>query len=108
MPRPVRRHRRRAAPAARPAAGQGDHTDDAVYALEGWLSRKWVIVPISRIQSIDLETGPLQQVLGLATVKVTTAAPEAHVTIEGLDRDAADEAVRHLKDVTAATPGDAT
>ena len=95
-------------PTVRYRVHRWETTDDAVYALEGWLSRKWVIVPISRIQSIDLETGPLQQVLGLATVKVTTAAPEAHVTIEGLDRDAADEAVRHLKDVTAATPGDAT
>lgn len=83
-------------------------TDDAVYALEGWLTRKWLIIPISRIQSIDTEIGLLQQALGLATVKVTTASNEGKITIEGLDAKVAEETVRHLKDVTAATPGDAT
>lgn len=83
-------------------------TDEAVYALEGWLTKTWVVVPVSRIQSIDMRTGPLEQALGLATVRVTTASSEAGVTIEGLDVHVAEETVRRLKDVTAATPGDAT
>ncbi len=83
-------------------------TDDAVYALEGWLTRKWQIVPISRIQSIDVEAGPIQRVLGLATLRVTTASGDGKITIEGLDAAAAGEAARRLKDSTAATPGDAT
>src|SRR5690349_14932152 len=49
-------------------------TDDAVYALEGWLTRKWQIVPVSRIQTIDTEIGPIQRSLGLATVTITTAS----------------------------------
>ena len=83
-------------------------TDDAVYALEGWLTRRWQIVPVSRIQSIDVAAGPLQQVLGLATITVKTASQEGAVTIEGLDAALAHATVRRLKDVTGATPGDAT
>ncbi|MFG1989743.1 PH domain-containing protein [Actinoplanes sp. NPDC048988] len=83
-------------------------TDDAVYALEGWLTKKWQIVPLSRIQSIDTEAGPLQQVLGIATIKVTTASSEGKISIEGLDVRVARETVERLREVTAATPGDAT
>jgi uncharacterized protein len=83
-------------------------TDDAVYALAGWLTRKWQIVPVSRIQSIDTESGPIQQFLGLATIKVTTASSEGTITIEGLDAEVARETVDRLRAVTAATQGDAT
>ncbi|GIE98559.1 membrane protein [Paractinoplanes rishiriensis] len=83
-------------------------TDDAVYSLEGWLTRKWQIVPISRIQSIDTERGLLQQALGLATITVTTASSEGKITIEGLDARVAADTVDRLRQVTAADPGDAT
>ena len=83
-------------------------TGDAVYALEGWLTRKWQIVPISRIQSIDTEIGPIQGLLGLATVTVTTASAEGGISIAGLDRATAEATVDRLRAVTAATPGDAT
>ena len=83
-------------------------TDDAVYALEGWLTKKWQIVPLSRIQSIDTEIGPLQQMIGIATIKVTTASSEGSISIEGLDVAVARETVDRLRAVTAATPGDAT
>ena len=83
-------------------------TDDAVYALEGWLTRKWQIIPISRIQSIDTETGPIQQLLGLATIKVTTASSEGTITIQGLDAGTAERTVDRLREVTAASRGDAT
>lgn len=83
-------------------------TDDAVYALEGWLTWKWQIVPISRIQSIDTETGLIQRYLGLATITVTTASNEGKITIGGLDVKVAEETVDRLREVTAATRGDAT
>lgn len=83
-------------------------TDDAVYALQGWLTRKWQIVPVSRIQSIDTEIGPIQRYLGLATIAVTTASPEGKITIEGLPVRIAEETVDRLRDVVAATTGDAT
>ena len=83
-------------------------TDEAVYALHGWLTRKWQIVPISRVQSIDTEIGPLQRHLGLATVTVTTASAEGKIIIEGLDAEVAERTVDRLREVVAATRGDAT
>ncbi|MPY95983.1 MAG: PH domain-containing protein [Acidimicrobiia bacterium] len=86
-------------------------TDQAVYAATGWFVREWRVVPISRIQSVDTVRGPLQQLLGLATVTVTTASPRSgagSLTIVGLDRDVAVELADHLTEITQATPGDAT
>src|SRR5207342_2610786 len=34
---------------------------EAVYTLAGWLSREWRVAPLSRIQTIDTQRGPLQQ-----------------------------------------------
>ncbi|MEU4625772.1 PH domain-containing protein [Actinoplanes sp. NPDC023801] len=83
-------------------------TDDAVYALSGWLTREWRIVPISRIQSIDTEVGPLQRRLGLATISVTTASSEGKITIEGVAVAVAEATVDRLREIAAATAGDAT
>ncbi|WP_297661684.1 PH domain-containing protein [Pseudonocardia sp.] len=83
-------------------------TDDAVYTLSGWLVREWRIAPISRVQTVDTEHGPLQQLLGLASVTVTTASAKGPVKIRGLDATDAAELARTLTETTQATPGDAT
>jgi membrane protein YdbS with pleckstrin-like domain len=83
-------------------------TDQAVYTLTGWLVREWRIAPISRVQTVDTERGPLQQLLGLANVTVTTASARGAVRIRGLDHDNAAELARVLTETTHATPGDAT
>ena len=83
-------------------------TDRAVYTLHGWLVREWRIAPISRVQTVDTERGPLQQLLGLATVTVTTASARGAVRIRGLAHDDAGELARVLTETTHATPGDAT
>jgi len=83
-------------------------TDQAVYTLSGWLTREWRIAPISRVQTVDTERGPLQQLLRLATVTVTTASARGAVKISGLDADDAAELARSLTETTQATPGDAT
>jgi membrane protein YdbS with pleckstrin-like domain len=83
-------------------------TDRAVYTLHGWLVREWRIAPISRVQTVDTERGPLQQLLGLATVTVTTASARGAVRIRGLAHDDAGELARVLTETTQATPGDAT
>ncbi len=83
-------------------------TDEAVYTLSGWLVREWRIAPISRVQTVDTEHGPLQQLLKLATVTVTTASARGAVKIAGLDAAAAAELARTLTATTQATPGDAT
>jgi membrane protein YdbS with pleckstrin-like domain len=83
-------------------------TDEAVYTLSGWLVREWRIAPISRVQTVDTEHGPLQQLLRLGTVTVTTASARGAVKISGLDAADAAELARSLTETTQATPGDAT
>ncbi|MET7395850.1 PH domain-containing protein [Dactylosporangium sp. NPDC005572] len=85
-----------------------EFTDRAVYNLDGWITREWRITPISRIQSIDTKRGPLQALLGLTTLKVTTAAKAGSIAIRGLDARVAAEAAERLTDITQDTPGDAT
>lgn len=83
-------------------------TDEAVYTLSGWLVREWRIAPISRVQTVDTERGPLQQLLTLSNVTVTTASARGPVRINGLDADVAAELARTLTETTQASPGDAT
>jgi uncharacterized protein len=83
-------------------------TPEAVYTLSGWLVREWRIAPISRVQTVDTEHGPLQQLLKLASVTVTTASARGPVKISGLEAHAAAELARTLTETTQATPGDAT
>jgi membrane protein YdbS with pleckstrin-like domain len=83
-------------------------TDEAVYTLSGWLVREWRIAPISRVQTVDTEHGPLQQLLKLASVTVTTASARGAVEIRGLEDNAAAELARTLTETTQRTPGDAT
>ncbi|GAA5076296.1 hypothetical protein HNP84_005083 [Thermocatellispora tengchongensis] len=58
---------------------------DVVYARSGWLSRQWVFVPVSRIQTVDKEQGWFERLLGLATVEIRTASYAGSSSIKGLD-----------------------
>ena len=64
-------------------------TDEAVYTLTGWLSRTWTLVPIARIQTVDVTRGLMQQVFGLASVAVLTASSEGTVRVPHLEADVA-------------------
>jgi membrane protein YdbS with pleckstrin-like domain len=64
-------------------------TDEAVYTLSGWLTRTWTLVPVSRIQTVDVTRGVLQQLFGLATVAVLTASAQGTVLIRHLEVDVA-------------------
>lgn len=83
----------------------GEH---ATYAVTGWFVREWRVAPTSRIQTVDAVRGPLEQMLGLSTLRVTTASSAGDITIAGLDRTTADAAVEQLAAVAEVTPGDAT
>ncbi|PHQ52697.1 hypothetical protein BLA24_06030 [Streptomyces cinnamoneus] len=80
-------------------------TGEAVYTASGWLWQVWRVAPMSRIQTVDTARGPLQQMLGLATVVVTTASAAGPVRIHGLSHDLAKEVVDHLTATTQATQG---
>lgn len=69
-------------------------TGEAVYTLTGWLTRTWTLVPISRVQTVDVTRGVVQQLFGLATVAVLTASSQGTVRIQHLDVDVA----RHVAD----------
>ena len=64
-------------------------TAEAVFTRTGWLSRTWTLVPISRIQTVDVTRGVVQQVFGLATVAVLTASSQGTVRILHLEADVA-------------------
>jgi len=64
-------------------------TGDAVYTRTGWLSQTWTLVPVSRIQTVDVTRGLLQQLFGLATVAVFTASSQGTVRIWHLEHGVA-------------------
>jgi uncharacterized protein len=64
-------------------------TGEAVYTLTGWLTRTWTLVPIARIQTVDVTRGPMQLVFGLASVAVLTASSQGTVRIPHLEADVA-------------------
>jgi uncharacterized protein len=81
---------------------------EAVYTRAGWLHQESRIAPISRIQTVDSERGPLEQLFGLANVTVTTASAAGPLEIHGLDRATAQRLVDELTTAAQATGGDAT
>ncbi|MEU4342168.1 PH domain-containing protein [Nocardia sp. NPDC023852] len=83
-------------------------TDDAVYTRVGWLTQENRVAPISRVQTVDTERGPLERLLGLATVTVTTASSAGAVQISALDLPVAEETVTRLTRIAAQHRGDAT
>ncbi|MGI8881338.1 MAG: PH domain-containing protein [Jatrophihabitans sp.] len=83
-------------------------TGEAVYTQTGWVTVERRIAPISRIQTVDTERGPIEQLFGLANVTVTTASAAGPLRIHGLRRVDADDLVEHLTATTQATTGDAT
>jgi len=83
-------------------------TEHATYASNGWLVREWRVAPSSRIQTVDAVRGPLEQLLGLSTLRVTTASSYGSIDINGLDRTTAEEAATRLAVVAELSEGDAT
>ncbi len=69
----------------------------------GILYQRTRLLPLSRLQHVDLERGPFERMYGLASLVLHTAGTHsASITIPGLD---ADEAVR-LRDHLVAIGGD--
>ena len=80
----------------------------AVYTRSGWLIQERRIAPISRVQTVDTYRGPVDRLLGLANVTVTTASSAGAVRIVALDSDVADRVVARLTDIAAIGAEDAT
>lgn len=83
-------------------------TDEAVYTRSGWLWQEWRVAPMSRIQTVDTQRGPLEQAFRLASVTVTTASAAGPLKISGLDHEVARDLAERLTLVAQANQGDAT
>lgn len=83
-------------------------TASAIYTQRGWINQERRIAPLTRVQTVDTERGPLAQLFGLSTVTVTTASAKGEMKIEALDREVAQRIVGELTDATSAGQDDAT
>ncbi|MCK8674701.1 PH domain-containing protein [Rhodococcus sp. NPDC003382] len=83
-------------------------SDTAVYTRSGWFTQERRIAPISRIQTVDTERGPIDRWLGLATVTVTTASSAGAVEIAALDVAVADATAARLTEIAGRNGIDAT
>ena len=83
-------------------------TDTAVYTQSGWFSQERRIAPVSRIQTVDTQRGPFEQLFGLANVTVTTASAAGPLKIHGLGREIAEALVEELTVRTQSAGGDGT
>lgn len=82
-------------------------TAHAAYTQAGWFNQERRIAPVSRIQTVDIHRGPLEQLFGLANVTITTASAAGPLKIHGLDRATAEHVVEQLTAEVRAS-GDAT
>ncbi len=71
--------------------------EDDLLIRRGLLVRRLSVVPYGRMQFVDVTAGPVERSLGLATVKLHTAAAATDARIPGLE---AEEAAR-LRDQLA-------
>lgn len=83
-------------------------TETAVYTQSGWFSQERRIAPISRVQTVDSERGPIEQLFKLANVTVTTASAAGPIKIDGLAVEVADQLIADLTLRVGLSTGDAT
>ena len=75
--------------------------EDDIWVRQGLLWVTTSVVPFSRLQFVDTRHGPLERMLGLATLVLHTAALGSTTTIPGLPADEAERLRERLADVDA-------
>jgi membrane protein YdbS with pleckstrin-like domain len=70
------------------AWGYAERKDDLI-VRRGVLIRRLSVIPYGRMQFIDMTAGPLERSLGLATLRMHTAAAASDARIPGLESAAA-------------------
>ena len=79
--------------------------DRELQVAHGWLMRVHTIVPIGRVQHIDLSQGPIERLCGVATVVLHTAGTDhSRVAVPGLSRDAAEGVRDRIRAAIGASP----
>lgn len=70
--------------------------DDDLLFRRGIMFQRFVAVPFGRMQLVDITRGPLARAVGLAELKLVTAAAASGVVIPGLPLEEAEELRDHL------------
>jgi hypothetical protein len=70
------------------AWGYAERRDDLM-VRRGVMIRRLSVIPYGRMQFIDVTAGPVERTLGLATLRMHTAAAASDARIPGLSRDQA-------------------
>jgi membrane protein YdbS with pleckstrin-like domain len=70
------------------AWGYAERREDLM-VRRGVMIRRLSVIPYGRMQFIDVTAGPVERSLGLATLRMHTAAAASDARIPGLDRAAA-------------------
>jgi uncharacterized protein len=65
--------------------------DEDLLVSRGRLVRRLTIVPYGRMQVIDVEAGPVESRLGIASVELVTASASTNAKIPGLPLDVAQD-----------------
>ncbi len=63
--------------------------DEELYVTRGAMFRRITVVPYGRMQYVDVRSGPLDQLAGIAELQVHTASPATSATLPGLPLDEA-------------------
>ena len=63
--------------------------DEDLYIKHGVMFRGLVAVPYGRMQFVDVNSGPIEQLYGIASVHLHTASPATNARIPGLSKDEA-------------------
>lgn len=67
-------------------------TETELHVARGWLTHVHVVVPVSRVQHIDVSQGPIERSAGVATLTLHTAGTEnSLVVLPGISRQRAEE-----------------
>lgn len=85
-----------------------EQSPTAFQTQSGWLVLERRIAPLSRVQTVDLDRGVLENLFGLATLTVTTASAAGPLHVPALDRDVAERLSVELARVAGDSPDDAT
>lgn len=79
--------------------------DRELQVAHGWLMRMHTIVPIGRVQHIDVSQGPIERLCGVATVVLHTAGTDhSRVAVPGLSRGAAEGVRDRIRAAIGASP----
>ncbi|WP_448658112.1 PH domain-containing protein [Sphingomonas sp. CJ99] len=74
-------------------------TGTELHVASGWLTRSHTIVPVSRVQHIDVTQGPVERMCGVSTLVLHTAGTaNSTVSLPGITRERAEEirdSIRH-------------